>query len=90
MLEHALEWVGATSGILGAAMIASHSRFSPYGWISFLISSASMAGFGYLTQAWGLLLLESCFVLTNLLGLWRGLIKPFVHIKRRPAERGGP
>ncbi|KPC16858.1 Uncharacterized protein AC499_1019 [Pseudomonas amygdali pv. lachrymans] len=43
-----------------------------------------MSFFGLLTQAWGLLLLEVCFVLTNLLGLWRGLIQPWVRKRFLP------
>ncbi|MDT8924960.1 hypothetical protein RBE51_19415 [Pseudomonas taiwanensis] len=78
LLHTVFEWVGAATGIAGAAMVASHSKYSPYGWISFLVSSSCMSVFAVMTQAWGLLLLESCFILTNLLGLWRGLIQPFV------------
>jgi hypothetical protein len=77
MIQSILEWTGAVSGIAGAAMVASHSRYSPYGWISFLLSSGCMACFAVMTHAWGLMLLETCFVLTNLLGLWKGLIKPW-------------
>lgn len=82
MMQTVFEWVGAVAGIAGAAMVASHSRFSPYGWVSFLISSISMSCFALLTAAWGLLLLEFCFILTNLLGLWNSLIKPYVHNRR--------
>ncbi|AYG47647.1 hypothetical protein DV532_25460 (plasmid) [Pseudomonas sp. Leaf58] len=87
MLLHTFfEWMGAATGIAGAAMVASHSKYSPYGWISFLVSSSCMSVFAVMTQAWGLLLLESCFILTNLLGLWRGLIQPFV---RKNSSRHG-
>ena len=84
LLHTVFEWVGAVTGIAGAAMVASHSKYSPYGWISFLVSSSCMSVFAVMTQAWGLLLLEGCFILTNLLGLWRGLIQPFVSKKRKP------
>jgi hypothetical protein len=58
-------------------LVASNTRYSPWGWVSFLLSSSCIAGFAWLTEANGLLLLESCFVLTNILGLWRWLIKPY-------------
>jgi len=84
LLQTVLEWTGAATGITGAAMVASHSRYSPYGWICFLISSMCMSCFAVITQAWGLMLLEACFFLTNLLGLWRGLVAPW-RLKRKPA-----
>lgn len=84
LLQTVLEWTGAATGIAGAAMVASHSRYSPYGWICFLVSSLCMSCYGLLTEAWGLLLLEVCFVLTNLLGLWRGLIQPWVRKRFLP------
>ena len=82
LLQTVFEWAGTVAGIAGAALVASHSRYSPYGWISFLISSSCMSCFAMMTQAWGLMLLEACFILTNLLGLWRGLIQPMA-LKRR-------
>lgn len=72
-----LEWSGTFAGIVGALLVASNTRYSAWGWVSFLLSSSCIAGFAWLTGANGLLLLESCFVLTNILGLWRWLIKPY-------------
>lgn len=66
-----LEWVGAICGVLGALIIASNTRLSPWGWWLFLVSSLSLCGYAVLAQAWGLLLLNSCFVFTNLTGLVR-------------------
>lgn len=66
-----LEWVGALCGVLGALIIASNTRLSPWGWWLFLMSSVSLCGYAVLAEAWGLLLLNCCFVFTNLLGLLR-------------------
>ena len=66
-----LEWLGAISGVLGALIIASNTRLSPWGWWLFLLSSVSLCGYAVLVQAWGLLLLNACFVGTNLMGLVR-------------------
>lgn len=82
LLETMFEWAGAIAGISGAALVASHTRYSPYGWINFLISSACMSCYAVMTQAWGLLLLEGCFILTNLLGIWRGLLRPYLRARR--------
>jgi nicotinamide riboside transporter PnuC len=78
MLALILEWSGTFTGIAGALLVASNTRHSAWGWVSFLISSTCIAGFAWLTQANGLLLLESCFILTNLLGLWRWLLRPYI------------
>jgi nicotinamide riboside transporter PnuC len=72
------EWIGTCSGILGAAMIASKAKISPFGWIAFLISSCSLSVFAFLTGAFGLLTLELVFVLTNIAGLWNWLLKPYI------------
>lgn len=66
-----LEWVGSLFGVLGALTVASNTRFSPWGWWLFLVSSSALCAYSILAQAWGLLLLNSCFVGTNLLGLLR-------------------
>lgn len=72
------EWTGTVAGILGAAMIASKSRVSPFGWIAFLISSSSLGVFAWLSGAYGLLTLESVFFVTNVVGLWRWLLSPYI------------
>lgn len=72
------EWLGTAAGILGAGMISSKTRFSPYGWIAFIISSSSLAVYAWMSDAYGLLTLESVFLLTNLVGLWRWLLSPYI------------
>lgn len=71
MLIAALEWTGSFCGVAGALLIASNTRLSPWGWWLFLASSASLCGYALLQSAWGLLLLNACFVATNLMGLVR-------------------
>lgn len=77
-IVHILEWAGTVAGVFGAALVASNTKYSAYGWISFLISSTCIAGYAFLSQAHGLLVLECTFILTNLLGLWRWLLKPYI------------
>jgi nicotinamide riboside transporter PnuC len=72
------EWIGAICGIAGAALIASNVRLSPWGWWLFLTSSVSLRIYAAAAGAWGILSLNLCFVLTNLLGLirvWRPYIR---------------
>ncbi|HGH3423951.1 nicotinamide mononucleotide transporter [Pseudomonas sp. MAFF 301449] len=65
------EWIGSLCGVLGALMISTNTRVSPWGWWLFLVSSLSLCCYAVLAQAWGLLLLNGCFVATNITGLIR-------------------
>lgn len=71
-----LECIGAVAGILGAALIASNTAFSGYGWIGFSISSVLLSGFAIYIRAWWMLSMQICFSITNAVGLWRWLIEP--------------
>jgi hypothetical protein len=70
-MNEVFEWVGTFCGITGAGLIASNVRLSPWGWWLFLASSLSLCGYGVSVGAYGILLLNLCFVATNLLGLIR-------------------
>lgn len=72
------EWVGTGAGILGAAMISSKTRLSPFGWIAFILSSSNLAVYAWMSGAFGLLTLEVVFLMTNLVGLWRWLLSPYI------------
>lgn len=80
-LKTAFEWAGTVCGITGAAMVSSNTKYSKFGWIPFLISSVMLMGFAVKSDAWGLFLLECCFFLTNLIGLYRWLLKPYFESK---------
>ncbi|WP_121498180.1 hypothetical protein [Pseudomonas aeruginosa] len=71
MMLEVLEWAGTICGIAGAALIASNVRLSPWGWWLFLASSLILSLYGLLIGAYGIMLLNLCFVMTNLLGLAR-------------------
>lgn len=75
-----LEMIGAGSGILGALTIASNTSFSPYGWIAFLVSSVTLTFFAIHCKTWGLLSLQLCFCITNLIGVWQWLIAPSLNL----------
>ncbi|WP_455233360.1 hypothetical protein [Geopseudomonas aromaticivorans] len=65
------EWLGSLCGVIGALLISANVRLSPWGWWLFLVSSVSLCLYAVMQQAWGLLLLNSCFVATNVTGLIR-------------------
>lgn len=71
MMLDILEWTGTICGIAGATLIASNVRRSPWGWWLFLASSLVLSLYGLLIGAYGIMLLNLCFVMTNLLGLVR-------------------
>ncbi len=71
MMLEVLEWAGTICGIAGAALIASNVRLSPWGWWLFLASSLILSLYGLLIGAYGIMTLNLCFVMTNLLGLVR-------------------
>lgn len=73
-----LEWTGTVNGIAGAFLLAARIDISAYGWVLFAFSSFAMAIFAFRIRAWGLLLLNVCFCITNGLGLWRWLIEPAI------------
>ena len=71
MMLDILEWTGTICGIAGATLIASNVRRSPWGWWLFVASSLVLSLYGLLIGAYGIMLLNLCFVMTNLLGLVR-------------------
>lgn len=75
------EWIGSICGIAGAALIASNVRLSPWGWWLFMVSSLSLCLYAATAGAWGILLLNLCFVVTNLIGLIR-VWKPYYQRSR--------
>lgn len=65
------EWSGSALGLIGAFLVATHSRFSRLGWIAFILANLAMIVFALGHQHWGLLLQQSGFFGTSLLGLRR-------------------
>jgi hypothetical protein len=67
----AFEWAGAFLGLLGAFLLATHSRLSRYGWLAFLGANMAMTAFAVMIGAHGLLVQQLGFTATTLLGLRR-------------------
>ena len=77
------EWAGSLAGLLGAFLLATHSRVSRYGWVAFLFANLAMIAFALGIERYGLLVQQLGFLATSLLGLLRSGFKiPFV----RPPE----
>lgn len=67
----AFEWTGALLGLLGAFLLATHSRVSQYGWLAYLGANVAMTAFAASIGAHGLLIQQLGFTVTTLLGLYR-------------------
>ena len=66
-----LEWTATASGLLGAVLLASNTRFSRWGWFGFLIANLCSIGFALGIAREGLLLKEIGFTACSFLGLVR-------------------
>jgi len=78
LLTPLMEWTGSVAGLLGAFLLASHSRVSKYGWIAFLIANMAMICFAWMIQAHGLLFQQLGFTLTSCLGIYRA--RPWIPV----------
>ncbi len=66
-----LEWAGSLLGLLGALLLATHTRVSRYGWLAFLVANFAMIGFAFGIGRYGLLVQQLGFTATSLLGIYR-------------------
>ena len=71
MIVDVLEWTGSLSGLLGAFLLATHSRVSRYGWLAFLSANVAMIAFALGIGRYGLLVQQIGFMATSLLGIYR-------------------
>jgi hypothetical protein len=71
LLSPLMEWTGSIAGLLGAFLLASHSRISKFGWIAFLVANLAMICFAWMINANGLLFQQLGFSFTSCLGIYR-------------------
>jgi drug/metabolite transporter (DMT)-like permease len=83
-----LEWVGSLLGLLGAYLLATHSRVSRYGWLAFLAANVAMVIFALGIQRYGLLVQQAGFMGTSLLGLRRAGLWPSWRAEQTSTDRG--
>jgi hypothetical protein len=67
-----LEWSGALIGVMGAGLLATHSRVAKFGWLFFLTANLLFIAWALRIGALGLLVQQICFTFTSLLGIARG------------------
>ena len=72
-LTDVLEYSGCASGLIGAALLASRSSISAYGWIFFLLANFAMLFFSFRISRFGLFAQQVGFTVTSVFGLVRAL-----------------
>lgn len=70
----ALEYIGATAGVVGALLISLNIPESKYGFLIFLISSLSLTVFSYREKLKALMTMQVVFIAINSFGVYRWLL----------------
>jgi len=70
----ALRWIGTTTGVVGALVLALNIPVSGWGWVLFTISSISWTIAGLVLKDMSLVVLQAAFVVVDVIGVWRWLI----------------
>lgn len=70
------QWAGSVTALVGAGLLASRVRLSPWGFVLFLISNVFLLFYSVSIGAWGLLVMNIGFAVINLLGVKRWLLNP--------------
>ena len=66
-----IEWSRSATGLLGAAILASNSAITGYGFMAFFISNLFWIAYAVRSRAWGLLAMQIGFTTTSVIGIWR-------------------
>lgn len=84
-LSPVLEWSGGLGDIAGAMMLATNTRYSPYAYVVFMLSSACLSLFAVLNGHWGLLTSQMAFLGINVYGAYNWLVRPALEERRASA-----
>jgi nicotinamide riboside transporter PnuC len=82
-----LEAIGAVGGILGAVLMMERAAWSGYAYVPWLVSSIALMLFGIMGGYFYLALLNGVFMLANIRGVYKWLIRrePRDSLSREPA-----
>lgn len=73
-LWDALPWLGSVTGVLGALLLALNNKASGYGFVLFLVSNVFWLAFGLMSGLTSMVVMQSVFTVTSLIGIYRWLI----------------
>lgn len=68
-----LEWSGAALAMIGAVLVAGHSKASLYGWLLWIVSNILWILFSLQMATFGLLAQQAFFLAVNAWGVYRHL-----------------
>jgi nicotinamide riboside transporter PnuC len=66
--------IGAFFGILGAALLAIHNRYSRWGWVAYVVSNFAWIFYGTKTDASPLVVQMGFFTLISFVGIYRWFV----------------
>ena len=72
--QKALEWCGSLTGLAGAALLATNSSWSGYGFLLFLVSNVAWITYAIKTRMWSMITMQVGFTATSLLGISRWIM----------------
>ena len=73
-----IEILAAAMGLAGSLLLALRLRWSPLGWVAFLLSNAGWLVFAWGNGHWGLFVQQCGFTLTSCMGIWRWVVQPWI------------
>lgn len=65
------EWLGTSTGIIGAGLLASNISASRWGWAVFLLSAIAWTAVGFLRVSKPMIILNLFYVVLNIFGVLR-------------------
>lgn len=80
-----IEILSATLGLLGAALLASRSRWAGWAFVAWLISNIGWIVFGAGNQHWFFIAQQIGFTITSVLGIWTWLVHPALRDAKQEA-----
>ncbi len=66
-----LQYIGAITGMIGALLMALNIPASRFAYVAYMASNMAWLGYGYFAVVPGLVMMQSVFFVTTLIGLWR-------------------
>ena len=84
---HFIELVSALTGMLGALLLATRSRYAGWAFVLWLVSNVGWIIFGAGNQYWFFIVQQVVFTVTSLIGIYRWLIAPSLETPAAPDEQ---
>ncbi|MBK6616582.1 hypothetical protein [Ottowia sp.] len=71
-----LQWCGCVTALMGSLLLAVKGRFAGFGFVLYLASNGLWALFGVVTNAPAIVVMQTGFGLTSLIGIWQWVVVP--------------